>query len=89
MLKHGRGAALSVALKESPSTLWQEQYKSRLIQTILGQLASDKVIITQTAVRSCGYLLQYLMTNDEALPIALLGPFVRVYSRNQMLSFSD
>jgi hypothetical protein len=78
MLRQGRGAALSVALKESPSSVWQERYKVRLIQTILSQLSADRVFITQTAVRSCGYLLQYLMMNEETLPTGLLGPFVRV-----------
>lgn len=67
-----------MALKESPATVWQEQYKQKLIRTILSQLGADRVVITQTAVRSCGYLLQYLMVNDETLPSNLLGPFVRV-----------
>ncbi|XP_044271833.1 eIF-2-alpha kinase activator GCN1 [Tribolium madens] len=82
MLRHGRAAALSVALKEFPACIWQEQYKTRLIQTILTQLAADRVVITQTAVRSCGYLLQYLMLNGEALPTNLLGPFVRTMNNN-------
>lgn len=78
MLRQGRGAALSVTLKETPDTIWTDQYKIRLVQTILSQLAADKVSVTQTAVRSCGYLLQYLMLNDQNLPSNLLGPFVRV-----------
>jgi hypothetical protein len=82
MLRQGRGAALSVALKESPSSVWQERYKVRLIQTILSQLSADRVFITQTAVRSCGYLLQYLMMNEETLPTGLLGPFVRTMNNN-------
>lgn len=78
MLRQGRGAALSVALKEAASCLWQDQYKASLVKTLLSQLSNDKVTITLTGVRSCGYLLQYLMLNDEPLPSNLLGPFVRV-----------
>lgn len=77
-LREGRGAALSVVLKESPETVWDEQYRNKLIQTLLSQLASNTVPITLIAIRSCGYLLQYLMNNDIQLPTNLLTPFVRV-----------
>ncbi|KAI4470055.1 translational activator gcn1-related [Holotrichia oblita] len=80
MLRHGRGAALSVALKESADIIWTEQYQIRTERTILSQLAADNIAVTQTAVRSCGYLLQYLMNNDTQLPLNLLGPFVKSIS---------
>ncbi|KAK9703077.1 HEAT repeat [Popillia japonica] len=82
MLRHGRGAALSVALKESPDIIWTEQYEVRTERTILSQLAADNIAVTQTAVRSCGYLLQYLMNNDIQLPLNLLGPFVKTMNNN-------
>lgn len=82
MLRQGRGAALSVVLKESPQLPWDEQYRIKLIKTLLTQLAADRVPITQTAVRSCGYLLQYLMNNNESLPMNLLSPFVKTMNNN-------
>lgn len=62
--------------------MWDEQYRQRLLQVLLSQLAADRVPITQTAVRSCGYLLQYLMNNEESLPANLLAPFVRMMNNN-------
>ncbi|XP_025837277.1 eIF-2-alpha kinase activator GCN1 [Agrilus planipennis] len=81
-LRQGRGAALSVVLKESPALLWDEQYQLRLTKTILSQLSSDRVPITQTAIRSCGYLLEYVLLNNEPLPVALLTPFVKTMNNN-------
>lgn len=77
-LRQSRGAALSVALKESSELLWNDLYREKLLSTLLSQLAADKVPVTLTAVRSCGYLLQYLLQNNKALPLNLLGPFVKV-----------
>lgn len=77
-LRYGRSAALSVALKESAGLLWAEEYQARTQKTLLNQLAADKVLIIENAIRSCGYLLQYLMLNDEQLPVALIVPFVKV-----------
>ncbi|KAK4875808.1 hypothetical protein RN001_012230 [Aquatica leii] len=82
LLRQGRAAALSVTLKESANILWDEQYQARLIRTLLSQLSADRVPITQTAVRSCGYLLQYLMLNNEQLPTNLLVPFVKTMNNN-------
>lgn len=77
-LREGRGAALTVALKETPKSLWDEQYRNKLIQCLLNQLSSQSVSLTQIAIRSCGYLLQYLLINDEPIPNNLVVPFVRV-----------
>ncbi|XP_022916125.2 stalled ribosome sensor GCN1 [Onthophagus taurus] len=82
MLKHGRAAALSVSLKECPEVMWVEQYQPKIEKTILSQLTSDTMVVTQTAIRSCGYLLQYLMMNDLTLPINVLGPFVKQMNNN-------
>ncbi|KAK5645447.1 hypothetical protein RI129_006747 [Pyrocoelia pectoralis] len=82
ILRQGRAAALSVALKESANILWDDQYQMRLIRTLLSQLLADRVPVTQTAVRSCGYLLQYLMLNEEQLPLNLLVPFVKTMNNS-------
>ncbi|CAG9834134.1 unnamed protein product [Diabrotica balteata] len=81
-LKEGRGSALTVALKEAAESLWDEQYRARLIQTLLSQLSSQSVVINQIAIRSCGYLLQFLLMSEEPIPSNLLVPFVRAMNNN-------
>ncbi|XP_030761834.1 eIF-2-alpha kinase activator GCN1 isoform X2 [Sitophilus oryzae] len=76
-LREGRGSALTVALKEAPERLWDDQYRSKLTQTILSQIQSPTISITQSAIRSCGYLIEYLLKNEEPIPSNLLVPFVR------------
>lgn len=80
-LKEGRGAALTVVIKECPEIVWDEQYRNKLLQILLTQLSSTTVNVTKISIRSCGYLLQFLMQNKETLPANLLGPFVRVLYR--------
>ncbi|KAF7282220.1 hypothetical protein GWI33_003020 [Rhynchophorus ferrugineus] len=76
-LREGRCSALTVALKETPEKLWDEQYRQKLIQTLLSQLQCSTITINQSAVRSCGYLLEYLLLNQETIPNNLLVPFLR------------
>ncbi|KAH1001345.1 eIF-2-alpha kinase activator GCN1-like isoform X2 [Dendroctonus ponderosae] len=76
-LREGRGFALTVALKEAPERLWDEQYKMKLSQVLLSQFQSQVVSITQSAIRSCGYLLEYIISNGEAIPNNVLVAFVR------------
>nr|CAI5870225.1 unnamed protein product [Callosobruchus analis] len=81
-VKEGRGWALSTALKECPDRLWDEQYRNRLIQTLLSQLSAQSVTLTKIAIRSCGYLLQYLLIHDQPIPNNLVVPFVRTMNNN-------
>lgn len=67
-----------MALKEAPERLWDEQYKMKLSQVLLSQFQSQVVSITQSAIRSCGYLLEYIISNGEAIPNNVLVAFVRV-----------
>lgn len=77
-LREGQASALTVTLKEAPEKLWDEQYRNKLIQTLLSQLLSQSFNLTQIGIRSCGYLLQYLLINDIPIPGNLIVPFVRV-----------
>lgn len=81
-LREGRGSALTVALKETPDGLWDEQYRSKLIQVLLSQLQSTTVSIVQSAIRSTCYLLEYLLVHDEGVPSNLLVSFVRTMNNN-------
>ena len=42
-LRHGRSAALFVALKEAPSTIYVNDYKEKIHKSLLGYLATDRV----------------------------------------------
>lgn len=78
MLRHGRSAALFVALKEAPSVVYNSKEKERVCKVILSYLAADRTQIAMNGVRACGYLFQYLMNNNEPVPQVILTPFVRV-----------
>ncbi|CAH1402466.1 unnamed protein product [Nezara viridula] len=76
-LRHGRSSALFVALKEAPEIIYRDEYKDKIHKRLLAFLAADRVPIAMNGVRGCGYLFEYLMTNNEPLPHPLLSPFVR------------
>ncbi|KAF7417549.1 hypothetical protein HZH68_000202 [Vespula germanica] len=82
MLRHGRSAALFVALKESPSTVYNAKEKDRVCTVILSYLAADRVQIVMNGVRACGYLFQYLMNESQSIPQQILSPFVRSMNNN-------
>ncbi|XP_046621828.1 eIF-2-alpha kinase activator GCN1 isoform X1 [Neodiprion virginianus] len=77
MLRHGRSAALFVALKEAPGSLYSGKNKDRVCKVILSYLSADRVQITMNGVRACGYLFQYLMNEEQPIPQQILTPFVR------------
>lgn len=78
MLRHGRSAALFVALKESPVTIYTEKDKDRICKVILSHLSADRTQIAMNGVRACGYLFQYLMLEGQPIPSQIMTPFVRV-----------
>nr|XP_012138451.1 PREDICTED: translational activator GCN1 isoform X2 [Megachile rotundata] len=82
MLRHGRSAALFVALKESPTTIYNDKEKDRVCTVILSYLAADRVQIVMNGVRACGYLFQYLMNEARPIPQQILSPFVRSMNNN-------
>ncbi|XP_033358048.1 eIF-2-alpha kinase activator GCN1 [Bombus vosnesenskii] len=82
MLRHGRSAALFVALKESPTTIYNSKEKDRVCAVILSYLSADRVQIVMNGVRACGYLFQYLMNERQPIPQQILSPFVRSMNNN-------
>ncbi|XP_076236761.1 lethal (3) 80Fj [Calliopsis andreniformis] len=82
MLRHGRSAALFVALKESPTTVYNAKEKDRVCAIILSYLAADRVQIVMNGIRACGYLFQYLMNEGQPIPQQVLSPFVRSMNNN-------
>ncbi|PSN31349.1 eIF-2-alpha kinase activator GCN1, partial [Blattella germanica] len=76
-LRHGRSAALSVALKEAAAQIYTDDYKEKICKVLLAYLMADRVPIAMNGVRGCGYLFQHLMLTSQPLPQQLLAPFVR------------
>uniref|UniRef100_A0A069DYI0 Putative translational activator gcn1 n=1 Tax=Panstrongylus megistus TaxID=65343 RepID=A0A069DYI0_9HEMI len=76
-LRHGRSAALFVALKEAPEKVYVPEYKEKIHKVILSFIAADRIPIAMNGVRGCGYLFDHLFSNCETLPQPLLSPFVR------------
>ncbi|XP_014232646.1 eIF-2-alpha kinase activator GCN1 [Trichogramma pretiosum] len=81
-LKHGRSAALFVALKEAPEVIYTEKYKDRVCKVILTHLAAEKIQIAMNGIRACGYLFQHLMNTNQPIPQVILTPFVRSMNNN-------
>ncbi|XP_071447058.1 stalled ribosome sensor GCN1 [Hetaerina americana] len=76
-LRHGRSAALSVALKEAADIVYTSDYKEKIFRVVLAYLLADRVPIVMNGVRSCGYLFKHVMLTNQALPQQLLQPFTR------------
>lgn len=76
-LKHGRTAALFVALKEHPSRIYTPKYEPKIIKFVTSCLQSDKIPIASNGVRAGGFLLIYCLNEGVQLPTTLLAPFIR------------
>lgn len=76
-LKHGKSAALFVALKESPATVYTPEYEAKIAKIIVSNIVSDKIPVACNAIRAAGYLLQHCANEKLPLPTAIIVPFVR------------
>ncbi|XP_069969047.1 stalled ribosome sensor GCN1-like [Bactrocera oleae] len=76
LLKHGRTAALFVALKESPAII-TSKYESKLIEFITSSISSDKINIASSGVRAMTCLLHYYMSNDIMCSPIIVSCFTR------------
>lgn len=76
-MRHGKSAALFVALREAPAIVWQPKYEAKIMRSIMANITSDKVPIANNAVRAVGYLFEHCLTQSLSLPAALVTPFVR------------
>lgn len=51
-LRHGRSAALSVALKEAPEQIYTPEWKDKLHKVLLSYLAADRIPIVSNSIRA-------------------------------------
>lgn len=77
-LRHGKSAALFVALKEAGPIVWLPKYEAKIVKFITGNITSDKVTVANNSLRATGYLFQHCLNTDNTpIPNALITPFVR------------
>ena len=74
-VKHGKSAALYVAMKDAPERICGPMAK--IVATIKTYVTSDVVALAQNGVRATGYLFLHLMKTNEELPPDLISPFCR------------
>ena len=76
-VRHGRSAALSVALKEAAGQICKPQWQDRLNRVLLGYLAADRIPIVSNSVRAMGFLFKHLALASTPFPAALIQPFAK------------
>ncbi|CRL07624.1 CLUMA_CG020589, isoform A [Clunio marinus] len=76
-LRHGRTAALFVALKESPSTIYNSKYETKICKTLVTCMQSDKLTIASNGVRGACYLIEHCQNESLPIPTMVLTPFVK------------
>ncbi len=59
-LRHGRAMALSVALKDAGSQLW-DTHSTAVMDTIPQLVTADRIPICLSGLRACGHLLTHLL----------------------------
>lgn len=76
-LRHGRTAALFVALKESPATVYNSKYETKLCKTLVSCIQSDKLAVASNGVRGACYLIQHCQNEGLPIPPMVLTPYVK------------
>uniref|UniRef100_A0A8W8K250 TOG domain-containing protein n=2 Tax=Magallana gigas TaxID=29159 RepID=A0A8W8K250_MAGGI len=67
-LRHGRGQALAVALKEAAPKVWTPTFQPDIIKCLSGLIDSDKVPLCQSGLRGLGYALLHQSMSSELSP---------------------
>lgn len=77
MLRHGRAAALLVALKEAPGIVYTAKYEQKINKNLITNITHERVQIAGSAVKSAGYIIQHSLMEGKPLQPMLLTPFVK------------
>lgn len=75
--KHGKSAALFVALKEAAPVVFVPKYEAKLFKTITNNIVSEKIPIASNSIRAIGYLFEHCMITATPIPQQMIAPFVR------------
>lgn len=76
-LRHGRGAALSVALKEAAEQVYTNEWKDKIHKVLLSYLTSDRIPIVSNGIRGIGFLFRHLTATGTSYPAVLVQPFAK------------
>uniref|UniRef100_A0A1S4L777 TOG domain-containing protein n=1 Tax=Ixodes scapularis TaxID=6945 RepID=A0A1S4L777_IXOSC len=77
-LRHGCSVTLSVALKQAPERILTEEWRERVVKTLVKYMTADRVPIVIGGVRGTSYFLHHALANNEEVPQLLLTTFAKV-----------
>ncbi|KAH7955689.1 hypothetical protein HPB52_002887 [Rhipicephalus sanguineus] len=78
-LRHGCSVTLSVALKQAPERILTDDWRDRVVKTLIKYMTADRVPIVIGGVRGTGHCLRHLLlVNSEELPQVLLTTFAKL-----------
>ncbi|XP_033627513.1 eIF-2-alpha kinase activator GCN1-like [Asterias rubens] len=77
VLQHGRCVALAVAIKEAPQKLLSDKYRAVVLETVLKNVANDRIPVCVSGLRAVGFFGQYLVTTGEELPTNVITILVK------------
>ena len=76
-VRHGRSAALSVALKEACEQIYTPEWKDKIHKVLLNYLAADRVPIVSNSVRAIGFLFKHLTEGRNGFFFIFQPNFIR------------
>ncbi|CAN8015116.1 unnamed protein product [Ixodes persulcatus] len=76
-LRHGCSVTLSVALKQAPERILTEEWRERVVKTLVKYMTADRVPIVIGGVRGTSYFLHHVLANNEEVPQLLLTTFAK------------
>ncbi|XP_042146594.1 eIF-2-alpha kinase activator GCN1 [Ixodes scapularis] len=76
-LRHGCSVTLSVALKQAPERILTEEWRERVVKTLVKYMTADRVPIVIGGVRGTSYFLHHALANNEEVPQLLLTTFAK------------
>jgi len=76
-VRHGRSAALYVALKCAPEQVLTEDWTKKTARVCVSYIQADRPPLVMNGLRAAGYMLRHQMATGQAAASPLLPPLVR------------
>ncbi|KAL4223498.1 eIF-2-alpha kinase activator GCN1 [Mactra antiquata] len=64
-VRHGRGVALSIAIKEAADKIWCEKYQNSVRKTVTSLTEADRIPLSTSGYRCLGYILYHLIKTNS------------------------
>ncbi|XP_043189397.1 eIF-2-alpha kinase activator GCN1-like isoform X4 [Amphibalanus amphitrite] len=81
-VRHGRSAALYVALKSAPDQVLTEDWEKKTARVIVNYMQSDRPPLVMNGLRAAGYMLRHQLAAGRAAGSPLATPLVRAINNN-------